>query len=59
MADTPTLPPKVARIHLRIADSDVSAWREAAVKEKQTLSEWIRRACDERVAAMPMPKKRG
>jgi hypothetical protein len=50
MSDDPQLPPKLSRIDLRIAPSDLRAWREAAVREKQKLSEWIRRACDERVA---------
>jgi len=48
--DVPILPPKLSRVELRAAASDLRAWQEAAVREKQTLSEWIRRACDERMA---------
>lgn len=47
MTDDPQLPPKLSRVELRIAKSDLRAWREAAVREKQKLSEWIRCACDE------------
>jgi len=48
--DVPILPPKLSRVELRASVSDLRAWQEAAVREKQTLSEWIRRACDERLA---------
>ena len=50
MTEEPQLPPKLARVELRIAASELRSWREAAVREKQKLSEWIRRACDERMA---------
>jgi hypothetical protein len=50
MPDGPQLPPKLFRVELRIARSDLHAWREAAVREKQKLSEWIRCACDEYMA---------
>jgi hypothetical protein len=50
MVEDPQLPLKLLRVELRIASSDLRAWREAAVREKQKLSEWIRRACDERMA---------
>jgi hypothetical protein len=49
VSEDPQLPPKLSRVELRIATSDLRVWREAAVREKQKLSEWIRRACDERV----------
>jgi hypothetical protein len=49
MTEDPQLPPKLSRVELRIATTDLRAWREAAVREKQKLSEWIRRACDERM----------
>ena len=44
------LPPKLTRIELRAAKADLIAWRGAATREKLKLSEWIRRACDERLA---------
>lgn len=47
MEDAPQLPLKLLRVELRIALTDLRAWREAAVREKQKLSEWIRCACDE------------
>lgn len=50
MVNEPQLDPKLLRVELRIAAPDLRAWREAAVREKQKLSEWIRRACDERIA---------
>lgn len=50
MTDEPHLPPKLLRVELRIAASDLRAWRATAVREKQKLSEWIRRACDEHMA---------
>ena len=46
MADELQLPPKLSRIDLRATDSDLRAWRAQATREKQKLSEWIRRACD-------------
>jgi len=60
MTDDPQLPPKVSRVELRIARSDLRSWREAAVREKQKLSEWIRRACDEYMTreTVKEPKKR-
>lgn len=51
MPDDPTLPPKLSRVELRIAHADLRTWREAAVRAKQKLSDWIRRACDERIAS--------
>lgn len=52
------LPPKLARLQLRVARGDLRVWREAAVREKQKLSEWIRRACDERAANAAKEKNR-
>jgi len=50
MPEDPQLPPKESRVELRISPEDLRAWREAAVREKKKLSEWIRCACDERIA---------
>lgn len=58
MVDEPQLPPKLSRVELRIARSDLRAWREAAVREKQKLSEWIRCACDEWMAKEKDARKR-
>ena len=49
--DMQILPPKQARVELRVADDDLEAWRGAAAREKSTLSEWIRRACDGAIEA--------
>jgi hypothetical protein len=57
LADMDELPPKLARLQLRIARSDLRVWREAAVREKQKLSEWIRRACDVYVATTKEKRK--
>ena len=40
--EPPRLPPKSTRIDLRVAESDLLAFHEAAVRAKLTLSEWIR-----------------
>lgn len=58
MTEELQLPPKLLRVELRIAASDLRAWREAAVREKQKLSEWIRRACDERMTKEREARKR-
>jgi uncharacterized protein (DUF1778 family) len=53
--NSPHLPPKQSRVDLRVAPDDLRVWREAAVHEKSTLSDWIRRACDDR--AIEVTKK--
>ncbi len=61
MADDLTLPPKLLRVELRIAASDLRAMREASVRARQNLSEWIRHTCAERMARekeTKEPKKR-
>ncbi len=58
MEEVPQLPLKLLRVELRIASTDLRAWRKAAVLEKQKLSEWIRRACDERMAKERETRKR-
>jgi len=57
MDDPSKLPPKIERLQLRIARGDLRVWREAAVREKQKLSEWIRRACDAYVATAKEKRK--
>jgi hypothetical protein len=57
-AEPPSLPPKSMRVDLRVANADLRAWREAAVRAKQNLSEWIRQTCDAAIAATKEPKKR-
>ena len=47
-SSSPHLPPKQARVDVRVSPDDLRVWREAAVFEKSTLSDWIRRACDDR-----------
>ena len=51
-----SLPKHDERIELRVASDDLAAWREAAVREHMTLSDWIRRAC--RAAAGKKPRTR-
>jgi len=55
--DMDELPPKLARLQLRVARGDLRVWREAAVREKQKLSEWIRRACDAYVVTTKEKRK--
>jgi uncharacterized protein (DUF1778 family) len=42
----PQLPLKLSRLEIRVSPADRRTWRQAAVREKQKLSEWVRRACD-------------
>jgi hypothetical protein len=57
MEQPPRLPKKLVHLDLRVAESDRDAWREASVRAKQNLSEWVRVACDERLAREATKKR--
>lgn len=42
-----SLPPKDERIEIRVPSEDADRWRATADAENMTLSDWIRRRCNE------------
>jgi len=50
------LPKNEKRVELRAPADDVKQWREAADRERMTLSDWVRRACN---AAASVGKRKG
>ncbi len=44
-------------IKLRVSEADLKLWRDAALTDRCTLADWIRRRCDGRPATAPkLPK---
>jgi HNH endonuclease len=43
-------PPMEATVTVKLSQEDLCAWRAQAVRDKQKLSAWIRRACDAQLA---------
>lgn len=57
MGRSETIAVKTHMIKLRVAESDLEMWREAARNDKLSLSDWIRRRCEGRPTTVPKPMK--
>jgi len=50
-------PPRRDRVQLAVTELEVAAWKAAAGKLNMSLSDWMRRACNQAATGSPYPPR--